>query len=115
MGGGFEGLKGMRTVWGGLGKGAPSRQVDIKMACCGMGKAPSRRRRGVGITAWSPPRRVRVGWLGAINPCNVLSVPVTWIRCDIAHPAAQLARFCAPAGASHWAALHHLMGHLNAN
>ena len=47
--------------------------------------------------------------------CNVLSVPVTWIRCDIAHPAAQLARFCAPAGASHWAALHHLMGHLNAN
>lgn len=44
-----------------------------------------------------------------------LQFAATWTRCDIAYPAAQLARFCASAGASHWAALHHLMGYLEAN
>ena len=36
-----------------------------------------------------------------------------WVRFDIAYPAAQLARFCATAGQSHWAALTHLMGYLS--
>jgi hypothetical protein len=35
-----------------------------------------------------------------------------WIRFDISYPAAQLARFCASAGPSHWAALTHLIGYL---
>jgi hypothetical protein len=39
----------------------------------------------------------------------------TWVRCDTAYPTSQLARFCASAGRSHWAALHHLMGYLSAN
>ena len=36
----------------------------------------------------------------------------SWIRFDISYAAAQLARFCASAGPSHWAALTHLMGYL---
>jgi hypothetical protein len=36
-----------------------------------------------------------------------------WVRFDISYPAAQLARFCASAGQSHWAALTHLMGYLS--
>ena len=39
----------------------------------------------------------------------------TWVRCDTAFPTSQLARFCASAGRSHWAALHHLMGYLAVN
>ena len=35
-----------------------------------------------------------------------------WTRFDISYPAAQLARFCASAGPSHWAALTHLIGYL---
>jgi hypothetical protein len=35
-----------------------------------------------------------------------------WIRFDISNAAAQLARFCAYAGPSHWAALMHLIGYL---
>ena len=35
-----------------------------------------------------------------------------WIRYDAAYTTSQLARFCASAGVSHWAALHHLMGYL---
>ena len=38
-----------------------------------------------------------------------------WIRFDVSYTAAQLARFCASAGVSHWAALHHLMGYLEHN
>jgi hypothetical protein len=33
-------------------------------------------------------------------------------QCDTSYPASQLARFCASAGQSHWAALHHLMGYI---
>ena len=36
-----------------------------------------------------------------------------WIRYDIAFATSQLARFCASAGVTHWAALHHLMGYLS--
>ncbi len=36
----------------------------------------------------------------------------TWVRFDIAFAVSQLARFCASAGSSHWAALHHLMEYL---
>ena len=39
----------------------------------------------------------------------------TWVRCDTAFPTSQLARFCASARRSHWAALHHLMEYLSAN
>ena len=35
-----------------------------------------------------------------------------WIRSDISYTASQLARFCASAGPSHWAALMHLIGYL---
>ncbi len=35
-----------------------------------------------------------------------------WIRFDISYAAAQLARLCASAGPSHWAALTHLVGFL---
>ena len=38
-----------------------------------------------------------------------------WISFDVSYTAAQLARFCASAGVSHWAALHHLMGYLEHN
>ena len=36
-----------------------------------------------------------------------------WSRFDCSYTAAQLARFCASAGPSHWAALAHLMGYLS--
>ena len=36
----------------------------------------------------------------------------TWVRFDISHTVGQLARFCALAGSSHFAALHHLMEYL---
>lgn len=39
----------------------------------------------------------------------------TWVRYDISFAVAQLARFCASAGPSHWGALRHLMGYLMAN
>ena len=42
-----------------------------------------------------------------------LQLASTWVRCNTAFPT--LARFCASAGRSHWAALHHLMGYLSAN
>ena len=35
-----------------------------------------------------------------------------WIRFDISYTTSQLARFCASAGPSHWAALTHLIGYL---
>ena len=35
-----------------------------------------------------------------------------WTRFDTSYPAAQLARFCASAGPSYWAALTHLIGYL---
>ena len=44
-----------------------------------------------------------------------LQFAATWTRCDISYSAAQLVRFCASAGVSYWAALHHLMGYLDAN
>ena len=44
-----------------------------------------------------------------------LQFAATWVRCNIAFTASQLARFCASAGPSHWAALHHVMGYLEAN
>ncbi len=44
-----------------------------------------------------------------------LQLAASWIRCDIAFSASQLARFCASAGASEWAALHHVMGYLETN
>jgi hypothetical protein len=44
-----------------------------------------------------------------------LQFAAPWIRCDIAFTASQLARFCASAGPSHWAALHHVMGYLEEN
>ena len=37
---------------------------------------------------------------------------VYWTRFDISYTTAQLARFCASAGQSHWAALTHLIGYL---
>jgi hypothetical protein len=44
-----------------------------------------------------------------------LQFAVLWIRCDIAFTASQLARFRVSAEASQWAALHHVMGYLEAN
>jgi hypothetical protein len=38
-----------------------------------------------------------------------------WVRYDVSFAAPQLARFCASAGVSHSAALHHVMGYLNSN
>ncbi len=38
-----------------------------------------------------------------------LQFTATWVRFDIAFTVSQLARFCASARSSHWAALHHLM------
>ena len=43
-----------------------------------------------------------------------LQFAASWVRCDIAFTASQLARFCASAGPSHWAALHRVMGYLEA-
>ena len=47
-----------------------------------------------------------------------LQFAATWVRFDTSYTVAQLARFCASAGPSHWAALHHLiipMGYLEYN
>ena len=44
-----------------------------------------------------------------------LQFAASWVLCDVAFTASQLARFCASAGPSHWAALHHVMGYLEAN
>ena len=41
-----------------------------------------------------------------------LQFAATRVRFDIAFAVSQLARFCASAGSSHWAALHHLMEYL---
>jgi hypothetical protein len=38
-----------------------------------------------------------------------LQFAASWIRFDISFAVSQVARFCASAGATHWAALHHLM------
>ena len=38
-----------------------------------------------------------------------------WVRYDVSFATSQLARFCASAGVSHWAALHHVMGYLSNN
>ncbi len=38
-----------------------------------------------------------------------------WVRYDVSFAASQSARFCASAGVSHWAALHHVMGYLSNN
>ena len=42
-----------------------------------------------------------------------LQFAATWVRFDISFAVAQLARFCASAGSSHWSALHHLMEYLS--
>ncbi len=39
----------------------------------------------------------------------------SWVRCNIASTASQLAQFCASAGPSHWAARHHVMDYLEEN
>ena len=44
-----------------------------------------------------------------------LQFAATWVRIDITYTVSQLARFCASAGASQWAALHHLMEYLEGN
>ena len=44
-----------------------------------------------------------------------LQFAATWVRIDIAFTVSQLARFCASAGVSQWAALHHLMEYLEGN
>jgi hypothetical protein len=44
-----------------------------------------------------------------------LQLAATWVRIDIAFTVSQLARFCASAGVSQWAALHHLMEYLEGN
>ena len=44
-----------------------------------------------------------------------LQFAATWVRIDIAYTVSQLACFCASAGASQWAALHHLMEYLEGN
>ena len=41
-----------------------------------------------------------------------LQFAASWVRFDTSFTVAQLARFCASAGPSHWAALHHLMEYL---
>ena len=43
-----------------------------------------------------------------------LQFAASWVRFYISFTVAQLARFCASAGPSHWAALHHLMEYLEA-
>ena len=42
-----------------------------------------------------------------------LQFAATWVRYDIAYAVAQLGRFCASAGPTHWAALRHLMCYLS--
>jgi hypothetical protein len=44
-----------------------------------------------------------------------LQFAATWIRFDISFAVVQLARFCASAGKTHWAALHDLMEYLEAH
>ena len=44
-----------------------------------------------------------------------LQFAATWIRFDISFAVAQSARFCASAGKTNWAALHHLMEYLDAH
>ena len=44
-----------------------------------------------------------------------LQFAASWVRCDIAFTASKMARFCASAGPSNWAALHHVMGYLEEN
>ena len=41
-----------------------------------------------------------------------LQFAASWIRFDISFVVSQLALFCASAGTTHWAALHHLMKYL---
>jgi hypothetical protein len=41
-----------------------------------------------------------------------LKFAASWIRFDTSFAVSMLARFCASAGPSHWAALHHLMEYL---
>ena len=41
-----------------------------------------------------------------------LQFAASWIRFDIPFAVSQLARFCASAGSTHWAALHHLMEYI---
>ena len=41
-----------------------------------------------------------------------LQFAATWVRFDISFAVGRKARFCASAGPSHWAALHHLMEYL---
>jgi hypothetical protein len=41
-----------------------------------------------------------------------LQFAASWIRFDISFAVSQLARFCASAGSTHWAALHHLMEYI---
>ena len=41
-----------------------------------------------------------------------LQFAASWVRFDISYTVSSLARFCAYAGPSHWAALHHLMEYL---
>ena len=43
-----------------------------------------------------------------------LQFAASWVRFDTSFTVAQLARLCASAGPSHWAALHHLMEYLDA-
>jgi hypothetical protein len=56
------------------------------------------------------PREQKV-FRSVVAPAAKLQFAPSWGRCDIWYPASQLARFCASAGPSHWAALHHLMGY----
>ena len=44
-----------------------------------------------------------------------LQFAASWVRCDIAFTASQLARLCDSAGPSHWVALHHVVGCLEEN
>jgi hypothetical protein len=41
-----------------------------------------------------------------------LQIAASWVRFDISYAVTQLARFCASAGSTRWAALHHLMEYL---
>ncbi len=38
-----------------------------------------------------------------------LQFAASWIRCNISFAVSKLARFCASAGSTYWATLHHLM------
>jgi hypothetical protein len=45
----------------------------------------------------------------------IIQFVVNWVRYDVSFAASQSAHFCASAGVSHWATLHHVMGYLNSN